>query len=113
MSLGGTNLDSVVDAEIITLEEELTGKTVDHFKEQVTAAIDKGHRHLILDCKALKTLNSEGLEAMLWFIEEVQNTDGLCKLASLGPTPTKIFEITQFDKIFELYEDVISAVKSI
>jgi anti-sigma B factor antagonist len=113
MGMGGTNLDSIVDAEIITIAEDLNGKTVDEFKGQVTTAIEKGHRHIILDCKVLKNLNSEGLESLLWFLEEVQKADGLCKVASLGQTPAKIFEITQFDKIFELYDDVISAVKSI
>ena len=45
-------------------------------------------------------------------IEEIQGTGGLVKIASLGETPTKVFEITQFNRIFETYDDVIAALKS-
>ena len=37
MSVSGTNLEGVVDAKIITLEEELTGRAVEEFKGQVAS----------------------------------------------------------------------------
>jgi anti-anti-sigma factor len=108
----GANLESIVDAEIVPIDEELTGKGISEFKSRMSGAIEAGHRQIILDCKKLKILNSEGLEALLWSIEEVQNAGGLVKLASLGRNPTKVFEVTQFDRIFEIYDDVIAALKS-
>lgn len=108
----GANLESIVDAEIIPLEEELTGKGISEFKSRVSGAVEAGHRQIILDCKKLKIVNSEGLDTLLWAIEEVQNAGGLVKLASLSRNPTKVFEITQFDRIFEIYDDVIAALKN-
>ena len=80
---------------------------------QLEAALEQGRRQIILDCKALKIVNSEGLEALLWAIETAQGSGGLVKIASLGETPKKVFEITQFDRVFEIYEDVIAALKSL
>jgi len=113
MSLGNAGLDGVVDAEIIKIDDELTGKTTEDFKAQVTDLFEKGQNQLILDCKAMKTINSEGLEALLWVIEEIQNAGGVVKIASLQKNAIKIFEITQFNLIFDTYEDVIAALKSL
>lgn len=113
MAVGGTNLEGVVDAQIITLSEELVAKTLNEFKDQVTSVLDLGHCNIILDCKALKLLDSQGLEAMLWLIEEVQTAGGMVKIASLEKIPRKVFEITQFNRIFDIYDDVIAALKSI
>jgi len=113
MGTKGTSIESVVDAEIVSVGEELTGKTLGEFRGQVTDIIEEGRGQIILDCKALKIVNSEGLDALLWVIEEVQKLGGCVKIASLGLAPRKIFEITQFDRIFELYDDVIAALRSL
>ena len=112
MSVSGTNLEGVVDAKIITLEEEMAGRVVEEFKSQVASALEDGQVQLILDCKNLRFLNSEGLEAFLWVIEEVERAGGLIKIASLGKIPQKIFELTQFNRIFEIYDDVLAALKN-
>ena len=113
MAVGGANLEGVVDAQIITVSEELIGKAVNEFKDQVTTVLEAGHHNIILDCKALKLLDSQGLEALLWLIEEVQTAGGMVKIASLEKIPRKVFEITQFHRIFDIYDDVIAALKSI
>ncbi|MFH2000372.1 MAG: STAS domain-containing protein [Planctomycetota bacterium] len=113
MSQGTTNLDGVVEAEIITLAEDLTSKNTSEFRAQVSLALEEGKNQMILDCKALKTISSEGLETLLWVIEEVHATGGVVKIAALGKTPEKIFNITQFDRIFDIYSDVIAALKNL
>ena len=112
MALSSTNLEGVVDAQVIALEEELAGRAVDEFKGRVSALLEEGHSQLILDCKQLRILSSEGLEALLWVIEEVQRNGGLVKIATLGPIPRKVFELTQFNRIFEIYDEVLEALKS-
>ncbi len=111
--MSGTSLEGVVDAEIIVLEEELAGKTLGDFRTRVRDALETGKNQLILDCKALNVVNSEGLETLLWVIEEVQESGGLVKIASLGKIPREVFKLTQFDRIFETYDDVIAALKSL
>ncbi|MHC4943428.1 MAG: STAS domain-containing protein [Planctomycetota bacterium] len=115
MSMEGatTNIDGVVAAEIIVLEEELTAKSLETFRAQVQLAFEKGQNQLILDCNKLRIISSEGLEAFLSLLEEAQILGGQVKIASLGREPRKVFEITQFNRIFELYDDVISALKNL
>jgi anti-sigma B factor antagonist len=112
MVVSGSNLEGVVDAEIIALEEELTGKNGAELKAQVNQALEEDHRQFILDCTAMNTINSEGMEILLWIVEEVHSLGGVVKIASLGRIPKKIFELTQFNRIFEMYDDVITALKS-
>jgi anti-anti-sigma factor len=108
-----TNIDGVVAAEIIALEEELTAKSLETFRAQVQLVFEKGQHQLILDCKKLRVISSEGLEALLALLEEAQAMGGQVKVASLDKVPLKVFEITQFDRIFEIYDDVISALKNL
>lgn len=113
MAVESTNLEGVVDAEIITLEEELNGKTIEAFRGQIEAAFERGRNQVILDCKALKSISSEGLEGLLWMLDEVHARGGLVKIANLGKVPRKIFEITQFNRVFDVYDDVIAALKNL
>jgi len=113
MAVEGTSIDGVVNAEIIAVQEELTGKTVEEFQGQIRACLEKGRTQFILDCKALKQLSSAGLEALLQALVEAQALGGTIKIAALGKTPRKVFEITQFHRIFDLYDDVIAALKNL
>ncbi|MBU0755506.1 MAG: STAS domain-containing protein [Planctomycetes bacterium] len=113
MGLESTSLEGVVDTEILALEEELNGKTIETFRAKAETAFEAGRCQIILDGKALKTVSSEGLEALLWLLTEAQSRGGLVKIASLGKIPRKVFEVTQFDRVFDLYDDVISALKNL
>ncbi len=108
----GTNLESVVKAEVIELEDEFLAKNVLAFKESVTDAIERGRRLIVVDCHACKNVDSASLESLLWAIEEIQDRGGLMKIACLNDTMKRVFEITQFDRIFEIYDDVLYAVRA-
>ncbi len=107
-----TNLESVVKAEIIELEEEYLSRNTQAFTESVTDAIERGRRLIVVDCHRCKSVDSASLESLLWAIEEIQDRGGLMKIACLNDTMKKVFEITQFDRIFEVYDDVLYAVKA-
>lgn len=107
-----TNFESVVKAEIMDLEEEFMAKHIQVFKEKVEEVLAEGRLHFVVDFQKTKQIDSAGLECLLWAIETVQDNGGLMKVAGLSPTLQRVFEITQFDHIFEAYEDVIDAVRA-
>jgi len=109
---GTTNLEGVVKAEIIEVEEEFCAKSAQAFKDRIRAAVEKGRRYFVVDFQKTKLADSACLESLLWSIEEVQEKGGLLKVACLNETLKKVFQVTQFDQIFEVYEDVLSAVKA-
>ena len=112
MGVKAANLEGVVDAEVLTLEEELTGKAVDEFRARVEELLEGGKSQFVLDLAPLKVVSSQGLEALLWVVEEAQAAGGAAKIASPGPTVCKIFELVQFDHVFEIYGDVLEALKN-
>ncbi len=108
-----TNIESVVDAEVVEIDEELCSRSIQYFKEGMEDLFEEGKRLFVLDFSKVKIVDSKGLETLLWAIEEVQERGGLIKIACLGVTVKKVFEITQFDRIFEIHIDVISAMKAL
>jgi len=109
---GTVNIKGGVRAEVIELEEDFCSRNMQALRDRVEEALAKGGWHFVIDFSQAKSIDSAGLEMLLWAIEDIQEKGGLLKVCSLGRTMKKVFEITQFDRIFEVYEDVLSAVKS-
>ncbi len=109
---GTTNIEGVVKPELIEIEEEFSVRIVNAFKESVSEALERGRWHFVIDFSKTKSADSASLEMLLWAVEEIQGKGGLVKICALGEVMKKVFEITQFDRIFEVYDDVLSAVKT-
>jgi|GEM_PF-2718471 len=101
-----------VPVEIIELEEELCARTMSFFKERVESAINCDRPNVVVDFKKTRVLDSVGLETLLWVAEELQLKGGFIKVAGLNATLRKVFEITQIERFFEIYDNVAAASRS-
>ena len=52
------------------------------------------------------------MESIDEFSERLEGTGGLLKFSGLGPGCRKIFELTRFDRRFDLFDSLIDAVRS-
>jgi anti-sigma B factor antagonist len=109
---GTTNIEGVVKPELIEIEEEFCARNMNAFRENVNEALSEGRWHFVIDFSKTKAVDSASLEMLLWAVEEIQGKGGLVKICCLGDVMKKVFEITQFDRIFEVFDDVMSAVKT-
>ena len=99
------------DITIITLEGYLDAHTAPQFEEKLQAEIEAGRTRVIVDCAKLTYISSAGLGVFMSFIEEIREQGGDIKICGLAPKVRHTFEILGFQDIFDLLEDVPSAVQ--
>ena len=77
------------------------------------AAIDAGARSIVVDLTALSFLDSAGVGALVASAKQAGNRGAVVRIAipSAGVVP-RIFEITQLNLAFEVFDDVEEAVRS-
>lgn len=100
------------DVVVISVESEFTDDTVQQFRRVAEEQLTAGHRWFVLDFEKAVTLDSSALDSLLWFRDQVEGQTGLVKVCALDETCAKIFEMTRFDRKFEVFAGVPEAVKS-
>lgn len=100
------------DVVVISVESELTGDAVKEFRAVAEKEVVPENLWFVLDFQQTSTMDSAGLEALLWFRDRVEGNTGLVKVCGLDETCAKIFELTRFDRKFEIFPAVSEAVDS-
>jgi anti-sigma B factor antagonist len=100
------------DVVVISVESEFSGDAVNQFRAVAEKETIPENLWFVLDFQQTSTLDSAALEALLWFRERVEGNTGLVKVCGLDQTCAKIFELTRFDRKFEIFPGVSDAVES-
>ena len=100
------------DVVVITVESEFTGDTVQQFRRVAEEQLKDSNLWFVLDLEKTVSVDSSGLETLLWFRDEVESHTGLVKVCSLDDTCRKVFELTRFDRKFEVFDSATDAIKS-
>jgi anti-sigma B factor antagonist len=105
------------NATIVTFTDEkiLEEKDVQTLQESIMSVIESasGGINLILDFCNVRFLSSAVLGLLIRISKKVYERDGQLKLCSINPKIYKIFKITRLTKIFDMYQDIESAVESL
>jgi anti-sigma B factor antagonist len=96
---------------IITLEGFVDAHTAPQFESAVQTEIEAGRTRIIVDCARLNYISSAGLGVFMSFIEEVRELGGDIMICGLVPKVRHTFDILGFQDIFEMLEDLPSAVQ--
>ncbi|MHC4414859.1 MAG: STAS domain-containing protein [Planctomycetota bacterium] len=98
---------------VLTISGDLTVDQVDAFRRSCQERFTAGIRHVVLDMEYLTLLDSAGLEALLWIIDEGAQHGGQLRLVRPDPTVRKILEVSRLDRRFDIHESIESAAKSL
>lgn len=97
---------------VISLDGTLNARSADQVKESFREVAGKGVQQVVLDLGDVPFIDSSGLAALVSGLKTLNEHDGSLKLASLQSQADLLFKLTMFDKVFEIYDDVDSAVES-
>jgi anti-sigma B factor antagonist len=98
---------------ILTVEGDLViGEAEAHFKKTVARLLEEGRVNLLVDLNAVNFLDSSGLGALVRAMTTSQNEGGQTKLLRCGPQVRKVLEMTKLDSVFEIFDDLETAVTS-
>ncbi len=97
---------------VITLDGTLNARSADQVKETFREVVGQGVRQVVLDLGSVPFIDSSGLAALVSGLKTLNEKEGSLKLASLQSQADLLFKLTMFDKVFEIFADVDSALQS-
>ena len=74
------------------------------FQHQITTAAQEGHTCILVDLEQVESLDSAGLMVLVYGLRLAQALEQRFSLCSVSPSIRIIFELTQLDQVFEIFE---------
>lgn len=98
---------------ILTVTGDLViGDAESTFKKTVILLLEQGRVNLLVDLSGVGFLDSSGLGALVRALTQSQKEGGQAKLLGAGPQIRKLLQMTKLDSVFELHDDMETAVSS-
>ena len=100
------------DITILRMQGELSAEAGAAIQETARNAIAEGPAGIVLDMENVITIDSKGLEMLLWLRDYCDENNRQFKIAVLDENCTTIMEITRLASRLDLHEEIAEAVKS-
>lgn len=98
---------------IVTLSGDLViGDAEALFKKTVSRLLEEGKVRLVVDCSALRYVDSSGLGALVRALTTSQQEGGGARLLSVPSSLRKLLELTKLDSVFEMFDNREKAISS-
>ncbi len=105
--------EKVQDIDVIRFAfKEINLEQYEELKNKLKDLVHTGDNKFIIDLSKVGFLSSLVIAAIVFFAKEVRKKGGTLKISGLSVEAFNIFQLTQLDKDFELYETEHDAVVS-
>ena len=101
------------DLLVIKLSGRLDGITSKTFTEKTTTPECASIAYVVLDCKDLNYISSEGLRVMLMAAKKAKSLGGALTLASVNSSVNEVMMISGFGTLLGVHANTEDAIKSI
>jgi anti-sigma B factor antagonist len=92
--------------------ERMTARTARVFWADIQPFLGIDRPQLVFDFSAVIQLDAAGVEMLLRCVSEVHKRDGDLKLASVSENAAVVLELTRAERLFEIYDTPVDAVRS-
>ncbi|AQQ08947.1 Stage II sporulation protein AA [Sedimentisphaera cyanobacteriorum] len=99
------------DVCVLSLEGRLDSNTVQNLKTQFDKYIETNSK-FVFNLDKLEFIDSTGLGGLVSCLKKTIPKGGDLKIVNLSPKPKMVFEITRAHKVFDIYDDLDTAVES-
>jgi len=106
------NTQNYNDVTVIELQGEVDGDVTDSVKDTITSVVAGSRMRIVLDMSNVSSIDSQGLELLLWVRQYCQQNKTQLKLAGLEENIEKILEITGLQTDFDRHTELAEAVRS-
>ena len=98
---------------VLTLSGELINDQCDALRRSCQERLASGIRDMVIDLEHVSLIDSAGLEALLWLMEELNGVQGQLRLVRPDANVRKILEVTRLEQRFNIHDTIESAAKSL
>jgi len=106
------NQEPIGNIIILSLNGRLDTMNFALLEKEVNSLIKNNQKYIILNCQALDYVSSSGLRVLLMSLNQVKAVGGKFSICSLQPSIIKIFKISGFDRLFDIFPGRDEAVAS-
>ncbi len=106
------NTQNYHDVTVIEIQGEIDGDISDPLRDTLVEAIASGRMRIVLDMSNVGSIDSLGLEALLWIRDYCRQHRAQLRLAGLDENCEKILEVTRLQFEFDQHAELAEAVKS-
>jgi anti-anti-sigma factor len=100
------------DVTVVELQGEIDDDTCDTLRDTITETIAKRRTRIVLDMSNVGSIDSQGLESLLWVRDYCREHRAQLRLAGLDENCEKILEVTRLQFEFDHHVELAEAVKS-
>ena len=97
---------------VVSVEGELDALTSPEFTRFFSMQVADTYRDVILDLEGLRYSSSAGIRIFLGLARESRGKGGDLRIAAVQPRVDKLFKLSKFDKIVQVFATVNEAVES-
>ena len=97
---------------VMELPEQIGTSQVPEILEDVSTLLEFQRPRIVFDCSQVRSIESDGVEMLLYCLDEAMKRDGDLKLAAVSPHARMMLEIMRVDGIFEIFQTSGEAVRS-
>ncbi len=90
----------------------LNARAARDFLRETEPLLSIDRPQLVFDLSEVRQLDAAGVEMLLRCMSEAHKRDGDLKLASLSQEAAVVLELTRTERLFEIYETSVDAVRS-
>lgn len=92
------------------LKQEITMYEIDNVKKEFIDILENESKNIILNFKNLDFVSSLVLAAMVYLLKLTKDKGGNLKFCELKNKVKEVFQITNLDKVFEIYPTETAAL---
>lgn len=97
---------------VVAAQGSIDALTADAFMSAMQEQIDGGHTRLVADLGGVTYASSAGLRAILVALKESRQNGGDLRLAAVQKGVYRVLELSGFNSILKMYDDLESAIAS-
>jgi len=98
---------------IVSLSGRLGVQTQEELSTTLSQALEQCDGGVLLDMSAVDFVSSAGLRALMVAYKQAQSTGKKMAMIQVRPAVYKIFKLTSFEAIFNIFESEAAAMKSL
>ncbi len=100
-------------AAIISAAGRMDAVTAPQFDKRLETLVAEGATRIIIDFHDLEYISSAGLQTILANAKKLESLNGEILLVHLSGAVKEVFEISGFDTIFPIFDDLDAALASL
>ena len=106
-----TSTEQIGNVLKISVSGRLVAGCAEEIKQLLLNSV-KSNKQILLDLSQMNFIDSTGLGALVFGHQEITQQGGKLKIACLQSKPRVVFDITKVYRIFDIYDDVETAIAS-